>query len=334
MQIHISLDYELFLQDPGGDIVKSLIEPTRRLNLILEKQGLKAIYFVDAGYMSALNRQKSDFTVLKRDYDQIVTQLICLNEYGHEIGLHIHPHWEDTYYDGEKWLVDLSRYKLADFDPARAHNIFKQYHALLQSHAAHKVVSYRAGGWCLEPFSSIRSAMRECGIKIDSTVYLGGKKKTSTHAYDFTCYPQKDIWQFEQDPSVEDLNGFFTEIPFTSYTLQPFVFWRLMLNTLLKKVKKNNVGYGIKPTFKEALKKLFSPTSEAVSIDSFKSNSVMKAFRSAEVNGKTHFCIIGHPKCFTEETYRNVERFVNYALAQGHSFSTFREITVQKGSNF
>ncbi|MFN5422929.1 MAG: hypothetical protein ACK5AO_06665 [bacterium] len=333
MHIHISLDYELFLKDPGGDIVKSLIEPTRRLNLILEKHGLKAIYFVDAGYMSALNRQKSDFASLKSDYEKLVSQLVGLNTYGHEIGLHIHPHWEDTFFDGEKWMVDLKRYKLADFDPNSAYEIFKQYHAILQSHTAHKIVSYRAGGWCLEPFSSIRSAMRECGISIDSTVYLGGMKQTATHSYDFTGYPRKDIWRFEKHPSIEEKDGFFTEIPSTSYTLQPFVFWRLMLNTVVRQINNNNAGHGVKPSFKEVLTKLFFPTNEAVSIDSVKSNSLMKAFRAAEINRNTHFCVIGHPKCFTEETYRNVNEFVNYALAQGHRFSTFREIAFQQNAN-
>lgn len=325
MQIHFSLDYELFLQDPGSDIESSLIEPTRRFNRILENSSVKAIYFVDAGYMSALNRQKSQFDSLNNDYQKLTSQLIDLNAYGHEIGLHIHPHWEDTFFDGTKWIVDLSRYKLADFDPNIASDIFVQYHALLQNHSCKKIVSYRAGGWCLEPFSSISSAMRACGIHIDSTVYHGGKKESDTHSFDFTGYPKKDIWRFEAHPSIEETNGYFTEIPSTSYQLHPIVFWKLLLYTALKKFKKSKSGHGVKPSLKEILLKLMFTTAEAVSIDSFKSTVLMKAFKDAEANNQKHFCVIGHPKCFTKDTYQNVSDFIDYALNNGHRFSTFNE---------
>ncbi len=333
MQIHLSLDYELFLQDPGCDVATSLIKPTNRLNQILEKNLLKAIYFVDAGYISALDRQKSDFHSLQIDYDTLVNQLKDLEDYGHEIGLHIHPHWEDTFFDGKKWVVDLSRYKLGDFHPERAADIFKQYHIVLQRHTNQKIVSYRAGGWCLEPFSYIRSAMRECDVCIDSTVYHDGRKQTDTHNYDFRGYPKKDIWRFENHPSVEDKNGFFIEIPSTSYRLHPIVFWRLMLNAFIKKLKKTGAGHGVKPSIKEVLSKLLFTSSEAVSIDSVKSNGLMKAFKKAELRGQTRFCIIGHPKCFTEETYRNVNHFVDYALSQGHSFHTFFDTIGQQHHN-
>lgn len=326
MQIHFSLDYELFLQDPGSDIESSLIKPTKRLNQILEEKGIRAIYFVDAGYLSALTRQIYQHAILKHDYDMLVGQLVEINAYGHEIGLHVHPHWEDTYFDGKKWLVDLSRYKLADFDPGQASEIFKQYNAVLQEHTTKKIVSYRAGGWCLEPFASICSAMRECGIFIDSTVYHGGRKETATHSFDFTSYPQKDIWRFETHPSIEDANGYFTEIPCSTCKLHPTVYWKLMLYAGVKKIKKTKSGYGVKPSFNEILFKLMFTTLEAVSIDSFKSTALMKAFKSAECKGQNHFCIIGHPKCFTDDTYRHVNKFINYALAKGHSFSTFCEI--------
>lgn len=332
MQVYLSLDYELFLQDPGCNIQSSLIEPTNRLNAILEKNGVRAVYFVDAGYIAALNRQRSHFAVLNSDYEKVADQLISFNKYGHEIGLHIHPHWEDTYFDGAKWLVDLSRFKLADFDQATASHIFKQYYALLTEHTHQQIVSYRAGGWCIEPFSYIRSAMKECGISIDSTVYHGGKKQTATHSFDFTSYPNKDIWHFELDPFIEDANGFFTEIPSATYNLHPRVFWRLMFHALIKKITKSKSGNGVKPSRTEILSKLIFKTTEAVSIDSFKSTALLNAFKQAERNNQQHFCIIGHPKCFTQETYHHVKRLVEYALLQGHTFSTFNQ-TILRHNN-
>jgi hypothetical protein len=325
MNIYVSLDYELFLQDPGGNITVSLIDPTKRLNDILEKNSLKAVYFVDAGYLSALNRQKSTFTLLQKDHEKIISQMNQFNLYGHEIGLHIHPHWEDTFFDGNRWKVNLSRYKLADFSQADASAIFRQYYSVLQEQSISKIVSYRAGGWCLEPFSNISAVMRECGVFIDSTVFQDGRKQTATHSFDFRGYPKKDIWRFDTHPSIEDNDGYFLEVPSTSYVLHPFVFWRLMLRSLLRKVKNNDSGFGIKPSVKEAIGKLLFNTSEAVSIDSLKSNNLLKAFKNAENLGRTNFCIIGHPKCFTEDTYRNLRHFIDYATCRGHQFNTFQE---------
>jgi hypothetical protein len=323
MNIFLSLDYELFLQEPGVNIRASLIDPTKRLNEMLEKKSLRAIYFVDVGYLAALNRQKLNYHALQNDYNTIVEQLRDLNLYGHEIGLHIHPHWEDTFFDGNRWRVNLSRYKLGDFNQEEASAIFKHYFTLLQEHASSKIVSYRAGGWCLDPFSHISSAMRECGIFIDSTVFQDGKKQTATHSFDFRGYPKKDMWRFDTHPSIEDNDGFFLEVPSTSYTVQPVVFWQLLFTSILKRVKKNDSGYGVKPSITEALGKLFFTTSEAVSIDSVKSNDVLKSFEKAEKNGKVNFCIIGHPKCFTDDTYKNLSHFIDYALSRGHQFNTF-----------
>jgi hypothetical protein len=323
MNIFLSLDYELFLQDPGINIAASLIDPTKRLNEMLEKNSLNAVYFVDAGYIAALNRQKLTYHSLQIDYNKIIEQLQDFNLYGHEIGLHIHPHWEDTFFDGNRWRVNLARYKLADFRQEEASTIFKHYFSVLQDHASTKIVSYRAGGWCLEPFSHISSAMRECGIFIDSTVFQDGRKQTATHSFDFRGYPKKDMWRFDNHPSIEDKDGFFLELPSTSYTLSPTVFWRLLFNSILKKVRKNDSGYGVKPSITEALRKLFLTRSEAVSIDSIKSDNVLKSFKSAEKEGRLNFCIIGHPKCFTDDTYKNLAHFIDYALSQGHQFKTF-----------
>ena len=323
MNIFLSLDYELFLQDPGVNIRASLIAPTKRLNELLEKNSLRAIYFVDAGYMAALNRQKPIYPSLQNDYNIIVEQLKDLNRYGHEIGLHIHPHWEDTIFDGNRWRVKLSRYKLADFNQEEASAIFKHYYTILQEQTHSKIVSYRAGGWCLEPFTHISSAMRQCGVFIDSTVFQDGKKQTATHSFDFRGYPKKDMWRFDAHPSIEDKNGFFLEVPSTSYTLNPIVFWRLLFNSVLKKVRKNDSGFGVKPSISEALSKLLFTSSEAVSIDSVKSNNVLNTFKNAEKDGRLNFCIIGHPKCFTSDTYKNLTQFIDYALSRGHQFNTF-----------
>ena len=333
MQIFISLDYEVFFLKPSSDIEQSLIDPTHRFHEILSKSQTKAIFFVDAGFLYALKRQSNNFEKLAKDYAAIVAQLQYLEMHGHEIALHIHPHWEDSYYDGFRWKMNLSRYKLADFKKIEAEEIFKKYFQELQSILTHQIVSYRAGGWCLEPFSYIKDAMKEAGIYIDSTVYPDGYAKTTTHNYDFRNYPKKEIWRFTSSPAIEDKNGYFFEIPFSSHQLPPILYWKVLFNKILKRIKNSDEGQGVKPSFKEVLKKLFTKNTDPVSIDAFKSQLLLRSFKTAEQKGQKYFCVIGHPKCFSDDTYKNLQQFLGYAKHQGHIISTYAKIfTVDKVS--
>lgn len=328
MQIFITLDYELFFLEPSEGIDDCLIHSTQRFLNILDKEKVKAVFFVDAGYLVALQRQKPLYKKLQGDYTKIVNQLLFLEAKGHEIGLHIHPHWEDSFYDGHKWIMNLNRYKLADFSKPEAEAIFKNYYNVLQPLSAKKIISYRAGGWCLEPFSHIRSAMLECGIYIDSTVYAEGYSTTATHRYDFRNYPKKEIWKFNNEPAIEDENGIFLEVPSAAQQLSPAMYWKVMADRIRKK---DCNGQGVKPSVKEVLKKLFLKTTDAVSIDAYKADQLLESFKQKEKQGGKYFCITGHPKCFTERTYENLQQFVGYAISRGHSMCSFTE-RFQKGS--
>src|SRR5690606_34558441 len=115
MNIYISLDSELFFGSQSGSVEKCIIEPTETLLEIVNPYNIKFVCFVDAGYLCALERFKDKYPQLNDDYQKVSKQVRGLAREGHGIELHIHPHWEDTIYDGEKWIFDTSRYKLSDF---------------------------------------------------------------------------------------------------------------------------------------------------------------------------------------------------------------------------
>ena len=323
INIYLTLDYELFLLKPGNNIDFSLINPTFDLVRILNKYQYKAIFFVDAGYLFALNRQKEKYPKLNNDYTKIVNQLKYLESQGHEIGLHVHPHWEDCFYNGMEWKISLKRFKLSDFSKEEAHSIFIKYYQFLQFNFQNKIISYRAGGWCLEPFSLIREAMKESGIFIDSTVVPGAYYLSKTHSYDYRKFPNLDYWQFNEDPSIIDEFGHFFEIPCSPHRLSQFYYWEKFLNIYYKKFQHESNGEAIKPSLLGIIKKLLFRTVDAISIDANKSNYLLGAFKTKERTGDKHFCIIGHPKCFTSETYKNLDDFIVYTINRGYSFTTF-----------
>lgn len=323
INIYLTLDYELFLLKPGNNIDFSLINPTFDLVRILNKYQYKAIFFVDAGYLFALNKYKEKYAKLENDYTKILTQLKYLESQGHEIGLHVHPHWEDCYYNGLEWKVNLKRFKLFDFNNEEAHSIFIKYYNFLQFHFQNKIISYRAGGWCLEPFSMVKDAMKEAGIFIDSTVVPGAFYKSKTHSYDYRKFPQKDYWRFSEDPSMINEDGFFIEIPCSPHKLSQFYYWEKLINKIFHKFQHRPNGEAIKPSFFGMIKKLMFKTADAISIDANKSNYLLDSFKLKEKLGHQYFCIIGHPKCFTSETYKNIDDFIVYTINRGHLFNTF-----------
>lgn len=322
MKLFITIDYEIFFGKPTDDIHEYLIKPTNRFIQLLNTYNIKCVVFVDAGYLFALKRQKNIFKQLSIAYNDIVTQLQSIELMGHEIGFHIHPHWEDCYFDGIKWQMNLTRYKIADYTKQQAENIFKKYYSNLQSILTHQIVSYRAGGWCLEPFQHIKDIMKQCGLYIDSTVYPNGYSKNVTHQFNFKQYPKKELWRFNNNPKNENADGYFYEIPFTTYFTPPSLYWSVLKNTIVNRFKKNNSGEGVAPNFKAILKKLFTKTLQPVSIDTLKCIWLLQTFKQHEKKQSQIFCMIGHPKCFGDDTYKNLLALIMYAKPK-HSFSTF-----------
>src|SRR5688572_14867941 len=116
MRIFITLDYELYFGEKTGSAAKCIIEPTERLRKIADHYNIPLSFFVDCGYILKLDEFRKKYPVLDNDYKQIIAQLELLIKSGHDLQLHIHPHWEDSFFDGNQWKINTSRYKLSDFN--------------------------------------------------------------------------------------------------------------------------------------------------------------------------------------------------------------------------
>ena len=174
MNIYITLDYEIFFGSKSGDVKNCIIDPTNELLSIVDPFNIKIVFFVDVGFLIKLHDNKEMHQKLRSDYALITNQIKYLSENGHAIGLHIHPHWENSVYDGNEWIFDLSQYKLSDCSKKEAYNIIIKYNTFLENLINKKPVAYRAGGWSAQPFSYWKKGLSDAGIFIDSTVYPKG----------------------------------------------------------------------------------------------------------------------------------------------------------------
>ena len=173
MDIYITLDYEIYFGEKHGTVEKCIIYPTDELTQIADKHQIKLVQFVDVGFVLKLDEYRKKFPVLDKDYNSIIEQLQRIGKNGHDIQLHIHPHWEDCFYDGKKWIINVERYKLTDFSAQEIEEIVARYKNALQQITDKNIFAYRAGGWCLQPFDKLKEAFYKNGTRV-SNFYTRG----------------------------------------------------------------------------------------------------------------------------------------------------------------
>lgn len=330
MNNFITLDYELFFGPKSGTPEKCILEPTRALLKILDPHNIKFTAFVDSGYLLALQRQAGDYPELQDDFNRIASQLRDLGNQGHGIELHVHPHWEDSFYDGKKWVIESTRYKLADFSPNEVIDIVSRYNDILKSIVGYAPVAYRAGGWCVQPFPPIGTALAKNNIYIDSTVYPNGYYRSSNQHFDFRNAPAYCTkYSFSEDPVRPETGGQFMEIPISSIRLSPIFFWRFAFLRLSG--YKQHLAYGdgaaIGMSRKEMVRLLTRPSYSVVSIDGYKVSFLEKAFRNYKkaTQDQGNFVMIGHPKSFTPYSLDKLRKFIE-RHQKNHNYMTYRNI--------
>ena len=219
-KIILSYDYELFFGDRSGTVQKSLIEPTNQLLDVMDSVGFKGNFFVDWQMIKYLSLEKDERC--QQDHFAIVNQLKDMVRRGHRIELHIHPHWVDAKYNGDgTWNFDEFRhYSLNSFSKEEITEMFVEGTNLLESIARevvpdYKIIAVRAGGWAVQPFEKLKEGFYKAGIKVDSS--------TSEYLYDFTdkCGFEKfnsyDLFRFNVDPTIIEVDGEFIEVPISTY---------------------------------------------------------------------------------------------------------------------
>ena len=328
MNIYVTLDYELFFGSKSGNIDDCIINPTKALLDIVNPYNIKLVVFVDAGYLVKLEENKQKYPNLQLDYSKITKQIKYLAENDHSIQLHVHPHWENTTYDGSKWVFDTSQYRLHDFSRLEAYNIILKYKNKLDSISKNTSFAFRAGGWSAQPFSHIKNALVDSKILIDSTVFPKGFHESNNQYYDFKSINMyKGPYKFDNDLTFENTNGHFTEYPIGSIRVSPLFFWKFAFNKL--KNSKEHLSYGkglaLRKPKSEIIRLMTTFSNSVVSIDGYKASLLQKALKQyiKNTNNEGHLVLIGHPKAFTPYSLKQTQKFIKNAFHL-HKFKIFK----------
>ncbi len=327
MNILLTFDYELFFGSKSGSVEHCLIRPTERLLHLCETYGVKKTFFLDAGYLWRLKEEADKYPDLHSEYEAVSNQIQKIVRSGNDVQFHLHPHWEKSFYSKKGWQIETSGcYKLSDFSQAEIEDILERYAETFRFFTGIEPTAYRAGGWCVQPFSLMAVKFQQFGIRFDSSVMPGVAFHSEHYSFDFTAAPQKDRYSFQNDVCQEVSNATFTEMPISSMRYSALFFWRLYVLGRLFPSKHKMLGDGnFVPQPGRKRQSLLQTTMNHVSTDGYFASKLESFHRKASKKGSDYSVVIGHPKSMTEFSFEKLERFIAENRNK-HRFITFRDL--------
>jgi len=172
-----------------------MIEPTSKLIDVCERHGAKLTIMVEMGELWAFEKVENAGFRQHLGYDpavEIRSQLVEAIGRGHDVQLHLHPHWINGRWIGTRWHLDYAHYQLTDFNHGEIVGILrrgkKDLETLLRPHSQdYKCVGFRAGHWNTQPSDRYLAALRAAGLKSDTSVFKWGYANSSHLTFDYRC---------------------------------------------------------------------------------------------------------------------------------------------------
>jgi len=325
--IILTIDYEIFLGKNTGTVQNCMIEPTKKLASVLENDGSKMTVFWDILHYYRLLELENNFKELRKDRILIEEQILDLARKGHDIQLHLHPHWLDAEYVDCKWKFNYDRFKLHSLwnenNPSDINTIIgcisiskKLIEGLISTvNSSYKTTTFRAGGYLIEPFSEIMNALLKNDIKIDCSVSPNLFYNNRIFSFDFRSYPNSTKYRFESSPKDIEANGSFLEIPITTIRIPSFynAFFTLLRIIKYPQLENEREGSGVGEYYVSRrfvyIKKLISvflPSLYQLTTD----NNYRERFSYILKKAPNYSTMILHPKLLNTHTLRILDEYV------------------------
>jgi hypothetical protein len=305
--IILTYDYEVYFGSPTSDPVLSLYDNTERILNILMQENKRAVFFIDTLFLINLKKHESKL------FELFKNQILKMNNQGNEIGLHLHPHWLDSEYIGSgKWIYShYNQFRVSSLDEYKLDKLVHESLLILREISDDiEIVSFRAGGWCAQPFNKLSSILIKYGIKIDSSVVPFLKNDKSTiHYYDYTKCPNKSYWRFNDDLCLEVKDGQWLEVPVTTLQI-PGVY--LLINKILMKLNKFKYYYQGKgasgeDSIKNKFFRIFSYQTRKLSFESNSSWLIQNMFNRIQ---NEFAVLVMHPKTLSQMELTSMKLFL------------------------
>lgn len=196
-----TLDYEVYHGRNFSDDAQVLFQPTERLLKRANTAGIPFTLFADVCAVPAYRENG-----LHRSVDAFEHQLRETLALGHDVQLHVHPHWLAASLVGGHWRLREAKMTLADldFDTPAPREVIRAGVAYLEDllgreRPEYRCIAFRAGGLALQPRQrDLLNILSECGILIDSSVAKGYVVRNDVVSVDYRAAPDAANWRSER----------------------------------------------------------------------------------------------------------------------------------------
>lgn len=319
-----TIDYEIY-GNGEGSLRELVYEPTRRLVEIFRKWDAPFVAFVEVAELEIIESKGADHAI-----DLVKQQVREMDAMGIELGLHLHPQWYNADYEAGKWNLDYREYNLCTLPPARIAEIVQRsvdYFRKILGKPDWTPLAFRAGNWLLQPTSAVTEVLAATGIKIDSSVFKGGRQRNIGLDYR-PARKNGYFWRFSEDVNLADPRGLLLELP--TYT-EMVPSWKMATGKRLgmkrvgaggSRVRSRRLGryldlfrlrYPLKMDFCRMTAGELSSMMNKVIREDQKAPNVLRPIVA-----------IGHTKDLAD--YATVERFLGYLNGKGINISTFQDV--------
>lgn len=351
LNLCLSADHEIFFGENHVSEQHVVIDPTDQLLALCGQFGVPLTLFTDI--CSIWRYKELGMAEYPRLMEQQMSKAISR---GHDVQLHLHPHWLKAVYNGRGWSYNPSDYRLHSLPVSEIRELIakgKEYlESLLQPvDPEYRCIAFRAGGWCLQPEKEILQSLLDQGIMLDSTVFRGGYRVNGLHDFDFRGAPAFPNYWIDPDKGVlqpsEKAEHRMFEVQIGSYTETPGRHLQKLrnrwnkLNTgiaqdRIKGLSADQVGgkskWGLQklvPWFKQPI---------AFSYDGYTAGTMLHILNDylnkLPSERDYYISIIGHPKVMDTFTFEELGRFLRTVKENYHGrveFTSFRGVAESIG---
>lgn len=238
LNLCITADHELFSGKNYASEEDIVVRPTYALLKVLEQFKIPLCLMTDVCSLiryRALNIESPYVHLMEEQLRYAITR-------GHDVQLHIHPHWLTSEFLNGQWSYKYSDFRLHSFGFGETGHNGRQIIAegkkylddlLKPLNDGYECIAFRAGGWCLQPEKEFLQALVEAGILIDTTVYYGGFFKEESRFFDFRRVPNKPNWWIDPQRGLEyeacQAPGNLFEVAIGSYGFLPLLFFKKLM---------------------------------------------------------------------------------------------------------
>lgn len=170
-------DWELY-GEGSGDFYQIQKNRLKSMLECVERHGAKMSIFAEVGQQWAHLKegQESKWALnIAREWETCLQDAITR---GHDVQMHFHPTWYESFHNGTEWKLNLNNWALADLSFEQIEHELKRgreyFNFLFQKVVPnYKCLCFRAGAFCLQPIDRTLLAIKSAGFVADSSVLPG-----------------------------------------------------------------------------------------------------------------------------------------------------------------